>query len=325
MKFRMKVLVTPTSLKPDVKSPALDELKKFADEITFNPAGRPLTEEELIPLLEDCEGYIAGLDFVTARVVESCGKLKVISRYGAGVDRVDIDAASERGVAVCNTPGVNAEAVADLAFGLILSVARRIPALDRLTKDGKWTRSAGIELFGKTIGILGLGAIGKAVAKRALGFSMRVLAFDPYMDEAYARANGIETAAFGDTVKNCDILSLHLPLNDETRHVINGEVMSGMKRGAIIINAARGGLIDEHAACELLKSGHLGGLGLDAYEEEPPAATPLFEMDNVVATPHTGAHTREATANMASLAVSNLIDVMSGRECKYVLNRARIK
>jgi D-3-phosphoglycerate dehydrogenase len=321
----MKILVTPTSIKPDTKSPALDELKKFADEITFNPAGRPLAEEELIPLLKDRDGYIAGLDFVTARVVESCEKLKVISRYGAGVDRVDIDAASRRGIAVCNTPGVNAEAVADLAFGLILSVARRIPALDRLTKEGKWTRSTGVELSGKTIGILGLGAIGKAVARRAHGFSMRVLAFDPYMDEAYARANGIETANFADTVQNSDILSLHLPLNDETRHIINGEVMRGMKRGAIIINAARGGLIDEQAACELLKSGYLGGLGLDAYEEEPPTATPLFEMDNVVATPHTGAHTSEATANMAALAVSNLIDVLSGRDCKYVLNRALIK
>ncbi|MDR1579126.1 MAG: phosphoglycerate dehydrogenase [Synergistaceae bacterium] len=321
----MKILVTPTSLKPDATNPAIGKLKNFADEIAFNPAGRPLTEEELIPLLEDCDGYLAGLDFVTARVVESCEKLKVISRYGVGVDRVDIDAASRRGIAVCNTPGVNAEAVADLALGLILSVARRIPVLDRLTKDGKWTRSTGIELSGKTIGILGLGAIGKAVAKRASGFSMRVVAFDPYMDEAYARANGIETADFNGTVNNSDILSLHLPLNDETRHVINGEVMSGMKQGAIIINAARGGLIDEHAACELLKSGHLGGLGLDAYEEEPPAASPLFTMDNVVATPHIGAHTREATANMASLAVSNLIDVISGKECKYVLNRAHIK
>lgn len=325
MKTGMKILATPTSLKPDAKNPALDELKKFTSEITYNTAGRPLSEEELIPLLEDCDGYIAGLDFVTARVVESCKKLKVISRYGAGVDRVDIDAASRRGIAVCNTPGANADAVADLAFGLILSVARRIPALDRLTKEGKWTRSTGVELSGKTIGILGLGAIGKAVAKRAAGFSMRVLAFDPYMDEAYARANGIETAGFGDTVKNSDILSLHLPLNDETRHVINGEIMRGMKQGAIIINAARGGLIDEHAAFELLKSGHLGGLGLDAYEEEPPAASPLFELDNVVATPHTGAHTREATANMALMAVSNLIDVLSGKECKYVLNKARIK
>jgi D-3-phosphoglycerate dehydrogenase len=321
----MKVLVTPTSLKADAKNPALDELRKFAHEITYNPVGRPLAEEELVPLLEDCDGYIAGLDFVTARVVESCHKLKVISRYGAGVDRVDIDAASEHGIAVCNTPGVNADAVADLAFGLILSVARRIPALDRLTKEGKWTRTTGVELYGKTLGILGLGAIGRAVAKRAAGFSMRVLAFDPYMDEAYARTNGIEAATFADAVKNSDVLSLHLPLNDETRHVINGEVMRGMKQGAIIINAARGGLIDEHAACDLLKSGHLGGLGLDAYEEEPPTKSLLFEMDNVVATPHTGAHTREATANMAFMAVSNLIGVLSGKECKYVLNKALIK
>ena len=172
----MKVLVTATSLKPDSKNPALEALGKFADEVAYNPHGRPLAEDELIPLLSGCDGFIAGLDFVTERVINSCGRLKVISRYGAGVDRVDIAAASARGVCVCNTPGANAQAVADLAFGLMLGVARRIPMLDRMTREGKWVRSTGAELYGKTIGILGLGAIGKAVARRAAGFSMKVLA-----------------------------------------------------------------------------------------------------------------------------------------------------
>ena len=150
---------------------------------------------------------------------------------------------------------------------------------------------------------------------------MKVMAFDPFMDEAYARANDIEASDFGRLVRKSDIISLHLPINDDTRHIIDADVMRSMKPGVIIVNAARGGLIDEDAACGLLKSGHIGGLGLDAYEEEPPSASPLRELDNVVMTPHTGAHTREATANMADMAVRNLIDVLSGNECKYILNR----
>jgi D-3-phosphoglycerate dehydrogenase len=321
----MKVLVTATSLKPNSNNPALGTLEKFADEVAYNPHGRPLTEDELAPLLSDCDGFIAGLDFVTSKAIGSCPKLKVISRYGAGVDRVDIAAASAKNIAVCNTPGANSQAVADLAFGLILGVARRIPMLDRMTREEKWIRSTGIELGGKTIGILGLGAVGRAVAKRASGFSMRIMAFDPFMDEAYAKANGIETAAFDKLAKESDVISLHLPMNKDTRHIISKDVMRSMKQGTIIVNTARGGLIDETAAYELLKSGHLGGLGLDAYEEEPPTKSPLFELDNVVLTPHTGAHTFEATANMASMAVQNLIDILSGKECKYVLNRDQIK
>lgn len=321
----MKILVTATSLKPGSDNPALETLEKFADEVAYNPHTRPLIEDELIQLLDGCEGIVAGLDFITARVINESAGLKVISRYGAGVDRVDIAAASARGIRVCNTPGANSQAVADLAFGLILCAARRIPMLDRLTREEKWTRSTGAELYEKTIGMLGLGAVGRAVAKRASGFSMRVMAYDPFIDEAYARANGIEPSAFGELIRQADVISLHLPMTDETRHIINADAMRAMKPGAIIVNTARGGLIDEAAAYDMLKSGHLGGLGLDAYEDEPPAKSPLFTLDNVVLTPHTGAHTREATANMADMAVRNLIDILSGRECPYVLNKDAFK
>jgi D-3-phosphoglycerate dehydrogenase len=320
----MKVLVTATSFKPDNPTPALKRLQGFidADKIVFNPLGRPLSEDELIPLLKDCDGYIAGLDFVTGRVIDACDKLKVISRYGAGVDRVDIAAAKAKNIVVCNTPGVNAQAVADLAMGLVLCVARKLPLLDRKTKEGRWVRSTGVELFGKTLGVLGLGAAGKAVAKRAQGFSMKVLAYDPYVDASYAEVNGIAVSDFDRLIRESDVVSLHLPLNEKTRHILDGGAMRAMKRGAILINTARGGLIDERVACELLRSGHLGGLGLDAYEEEPPRPaflSDLFEMDNVVLTPHTGAHTAEAIAEMANFSVQNLIDVLSGKDCPNVL------
>jgi D-3-phosphoglycerate dehydrogenase len=313
----MKILVTPTSFKGD--GPAMEELRSFADKLVFNPLGRPLTEEELIPLLPGCEGCIAGLDHFTATVLEKAPDLKVLSRYGAGFDRVDLDAAKKRGIRVCNTPGANAQAVADLTLALLLCAARRIPRLDRDTREGRWPRSTGVELYGKTLGILGLGAVGRGVAKRGSGFSMRIMAYDPYLDEEYAAAQGIIPAPFDTVIREADFLCLHLPLTGETRHIISAEVMKSMKKGALIVNTARGGLIDEDAACELLKSGHLGGLGLDVFEEEPPRPSALFTLDNVVLTPHTASHTAEATAAMALMSVRNLVNLLSGKKCPYLV------
>jgi D-3-phosphoglycerate dehydrogenase len=270
-----------------------------------------LCEDELIPLLKGCDGCIAGLDPYTRRVIERAENLKVISRYGTGVDNVDLVAAKEHGVTVRRTPGVNSQAVAELVFGLLLSLIRKLPFLDRSTREGKWDRSIGTELHKKTLGIIGLGAVGKAVACIAGGFSMKVLACDPNMDNDFARKHGISPVNFDHLARESDIITLHLPLNPNTRHIISGNVMRTMKKGAIIVNTARGGLIDEEAACVLLKSDHLGGLVLDVYEEEPPHSSPLFVLDNVIMTPHTAARTAEATAAMAELSVQNLIEVLS--------------
>jgi len=315
----MKVLVTATSFKPDSNTPAMKKLRSFADSLVFNPSGKPLSEGELIPLLDGCNGCIAGLDYFTAKVIESAGELKVISRYGAGVDRVDLAAAKARNIIVCNTPGANSQAVADLTIALLLCAARKVSVLDRKTREGQWPRSMGIELNGKTIGILGLGAIGKEVARRASGFSMKIIAYDPFINKEYAESNGIISADFRTVTREADFLCLHLPLTDETRHIISKDVMMAMKKNAIIVNTARGGLIDESAAYELLVSGHLGGLGLDVYEAEPPQKSPLFELENVVLTPHTASHTNEATAAMAEMSVQNLIDVLSGRVCSFTV------
>jgi D-3-phosphoglycerate dehydrogenase len=315
----MKILVTPTSFKKDGDSPALSRLRQFATDIVFNPFGRPLTEDELDTCLPDCAGLIAGLDFITEKALARAGKLRVISRYGVGYERVDVEAAHKKGIVVCNTPGANSQAVADHALALLLSVARRVPALDRDTKAGKWTRHTGVELYGKTCGILGLGAIGKAVAKRTQGFSMKVLAYDPFINLEYAKANDITAADFDTVIRNADVISLHLPLTEETRNVINGDVIQKMKKGVILINTARGGLIDDAAAEDALAAGQLGGLGLDAFAEEPPKRSPIFDLDNVVLTPHAASATVEATANMAAMAVDNLIAVLEGRECQFVV------
>ena len=316
----MKILVTPTSLQPGKNEAMLDKLRAFSTDLVFNPTGKPLEPEALKELLKDCDGYIAGLDSVTADVLASCPKLKAVSRYGAGYDRVDLQAAREHGIVVTNTPGVNAEAVGELTFGLILSAARKIPYLDRATRDGGWVRSSGMELKGKTIGILGLGAIGKVVARCAKGFDMRVIAYDPFINEAYCKEQQIESVSFDQVMKEANVISLHLPLTDQTRHMIGREAFAMMQPGTILVNASRGGIIDEEAAYEALESGRLGGLGLDAFETEPPKGSKLFQFDNVVATPHTGAHTKEATDNMAAASIQNLIDVLSGKECRFVVS-----
>jgi D-3-phosphoglycerate dehydrogenase len=292
----------------------MDRLRNFADDIVFNTKGKPLTEDELIDALKGCDGCIAGLDPYSKRVIESADKLKVISRYGTGIDNVDVATAVDKGISVCRTPGVNSQAVAELAFTLLLCLARQVPMLDRKTREGHWVRSVGVELHKKTLGILGLGAIGKKTARIAAGFSMNVIACDPNIDSGYAFDNGIRPVDFETLLVESDFLSLHLPLKQDTRHIISADAMRSMKKGAIIINTARGGLIDETAACDLIKSGHLDGLGLDVYEEEPPQNSPLFGLENVVFTPHTAAHTTEATAGMASMSVENLIAALSQEE-----------
>ena len=315
----MKVLVTPTSLQPGKNETALERLRAFTDDLVFNSTGKPLQEADLIPLLRDCDGYIAGLDSVTEAVLAACPRLKVISRYGAGVDRVDLAAAKARNIAVTNTPGANSEAVGELALTLMLSVARQVPYLDRSTKEGGWLRTTGMELKGKTLGIMGLGSIGKVLARSAQGLDMTVLAYDPYINADYCAAHNIRVCAFEEVLRQADVISLHLPLNDETHHLIDDRAIRQMKPTAILINTSRGGIIDEEAALAALKENRLGGLGLDAFEVEPPKDSPLFAFPNVVATPHTGAHTREATDNMARMAVDNLIAVLSGEDCPYII------
>jgi D-3-phosphoglycerate dehydrogenase len=305
----MKILVTPTSMRDASNSDLIARLAGICDGIVYNPHTRPLQADELPDLLKDCEGYVAGLDFVTAEVIRACPALKVISRYGTGVDRVDLAAAKEAGILVTNTPGANSTAVAELAMGLILSLARRIPSLDRSTRSGDWVHSNGMEISGGTLGVVGLGAIGRKLSTMAQGFGMTVLAYDPYGDSEYATGHNLALVQFEQLLAESDVISLHLPLTQSTRHVIGPEQFRLMKDSVLLVNTSRGGLIDETAALAAIRAGTVGGIGLDAFEEEPPAANhELFSFDNVVVTPHTGAHTTTATRRMAEMAIDNLID-----------------
>jgi D-3-phosphoglycerate dehydrogenase len=316
----MKILITPTSFLKPVNAKAREMIEAFADEIVYNPETRPLTGEEVAALLPGVDGYIAGLDTISEQALANApASLKVISRYGAGVDRVDLAAAKAKGIVVTNTPGTNSTAVCELAFGLMLSLARHIPQLDAAVKSGGWPRTSGMELCGRTLGIAGMGAIGKKLAVRAKAFDMNVIAYDPYFDAAFAAEHGIKQVTLEDLIPQSDVISLHVPLTEQTKHMIGASQIAVMKPGALIINTARGGLIDETAAAEALKAGKLGGVGLDAFEVEPPQDSALMGLDNVVMTPHAGAHTDEAVAGMGLMAVQNLIDVLQGRECRCIV------
>jgi len=310
-----KVLVTPTSYgknDPRLKT----ELEKLVGEVIYNPTGKPLSANEVAELLKGMDGYIAGLDEISEYALGQADHLKVICRYGVGVDNVNLKIAKEKGIIVTNTPGANSVSVAELALGLILSLARQIPEASQAVQQGKWPRLAGLSLEGKTIGILGLGAIGRQLAKRLSGFDCKILAYDPYVSDA--KDLGVELLSIDDVVSQADFLSLHLPLLPETKNLVNSEFLSRMKKGSFIINTSRGEVIDEGALYAALKSGHLRGAALDAFIVEPPDPThPLLNLPQVIATPHLGAQTDGATSNMGWLALNDCLAVLRGENPKY--------
>jgi len=296
-----RVLVTPTSYAKD--DPRLrTELEAAVGEVIYNPTGRPLSGAELADLLPGCHGYIAGLDLVDRTALGAADRLRVIARYGAGVDRVDLEAARDKGIVVTNTPGANSISVAELAVGLMLALARMIPQADSATKAGEWPRLAGVSLEGKVVGLLGLG-------------DCQVLAYDPVADETFAREQGVTLLPREEVVRRADFLSLHVPVLPETRGMVDQTFLSHMQPGAFLINTARGELIDEAALLAALQSGHLRGAALDAFAQEPPGAdNPLFALPQVIATPHTGAHTDGATNAMGWGALRDCLAVLRGQE-----------
>ncbi len=312
-----RLLVTPTSYgKNDLRLKT--DLEKQVGEVIYNPTGKPLTSAEVARLLPGIDGYIAGLDGIDSSALNAADRLRVISRYGVGVDNVDLSAAREKGIIVTNTPGANSVSVAELALGLILALARQIPEAVDAVHHGKWPRYAGISLEGKTIGILGLGAIGKQLARRLCGFDCRILAYDPYADENFARDNHVELTSMESVIERADFISLHLPLLPETRNLVNRTFLNRMKAGSYLVNTSRGEVVDESALLDALQSGHLKGAGLDAFSVEPPDPdNPLLRLPQVIATPHLGAQTDGATSNMGWFAMRDCLAVLRDEEPAY--------
>lgn len=318
----MKILVSS----PAFNQPNLDTmrgyLEKFFEEVIYNPYGRTLKEDELLELWNDVDCIIAGIEIYTEKTLKQAPRnLKIISRFGTGYENIDIRAAGKLGIAVANTPGVNATAVAELTLGLMIAVARKIPQLDKKARQGEWERFIGIGLSNKTLGIIGLGSIGREVAIRAKGFNMNIMAFDPYIDEKFVQCHNIRVSSLEEIFEKADVITLHLPATEQTEKMINRETIRKMKRNAILINTARGKLIDEKALYDALINKEIAGAGLDVFEQEPPKNSPLLKLNNVVITPHIGGHTQEACELMAKTAIENVVSYLKNNQCSFIVNK----
>jgi len=282
-----------------------------------------MTPDELIACIGDYDGLaIRSATKVVADVIAAADNLKVIGRAGIGVDNVDIPAATARGIAVMNTPFGNSITTAEHAIAMMMALARDIPAADRSTQEGKWEKSRfmGVELTGKTLGVLGCGNIGSIAADRALGLRMKVIAFDPFLSPERAVDLGVEKVELDDLFARSDFITLHTPLTEQTRDIINADAIKKMRKGVRIINCARGGLVNETDAKAALESGHIAGLALDVFTEEPAKENDLFGMENVVATPHLGASTTEAQENVALQVAEQMADFLIDGAVTNALN-----
>jgi len=279
------------------------------------------SEEQGIEVVKDADVLIVGLQRITARVLEAAGRLKVIGRCGVGLDNIDLKAAGERGIPVVYTPGANAQAVADLAFGLMLALARKINQADRMTRAGEWKRIMGNDVWGKTLGIFGLGQIGFNVGRRAKGFDMNVVAYDVVQNARLAGELGIEYRSKAEILKEADFVTLHLPLNADTTGFIGEAELKSMKKNAILVNTSRGGIVDEKALYTALNEGQIAGAALDVFEKEPPGKSPLTELDNFIGSPHIGGITTEAIAGIGMTVARDVVAVLKGETPKYLANK----
>ncbi len=282
---------------------------------------KPLKAAELIPLIKDADALIAGNDEVSKEVIEAADNMKVISRYGVGYDNVDLEAAAKKGITVTNTPNTNDNSVADLAFALILSLARDIPKVNSMVKEGGWKRTMGTEIWNKTLGIVGLGRIGKGLVKRAKGFNMNILCYELYPDQQFGEEYGVKYCSLEEVLKNSDAISIHVPLLPSTKNLIGEKELAMMKPSAFIVNTARGGIINEQALYEALSKKVIAGAALDATEQEPPVGSPLLTLDNIIMTSHVGGYTSDAVTNMGVSAATNAVLVLTNQPGASIVSK----
>ena len=308
----MRVLLTTCSYQ-DTPGPHHDLMDAQGWEVVRERG--PLTEQRMLELAGDFDAFLCGDDAITRAVIEkSLPRLKIISKYGIGLDKIDLQATKELKIPVLFTPGVNHTTVAEHTFGLLIGITKHIVTTAAAARRGEWLRLTGHEIFGKTLGIVGLGRIGKEVATRGRAFGMEVIACDPYFDEAFGTAHGVTRCASIDEVLNrSDVFSLHCFLSDETRGLIRREKIAAMKDGVIILNCARGEIVETADMVEALHSGKVGGYGTDVLDVEPPPADhPLLSAPNCVITPHIGSRTYESVPRQAMKSLTNLINALKG-------------
>ena len=312
--MKARILLTTTSFQD---TPGEHHAKLAATGWELITARGPLSEADTLALVGEIDGYICGDDAITRAVLEKARpRLKVLSKYGIGVDKIDVTSCTEFGIPLLFTPGVNHTTVAEHAFLLLLALERNLLFHTDSTRSGGWKRQTGHELLDKTIGIVGMGRIGKEVALRALAFGMKPIGYGVYWDEAFAAQHGIPRAgSLDDLFAQADYVSLHTKLTPETRDLVRAETIAKMKPGVIIVNCARGEIVNTADVAAALKSGRVRGYGTDVLDEEPPPADhPLTKLPNCIVTPHVGSRTHESVQRQALAAVTNLINAMHGEK-----------
>ncbi|SNS17737.1 D-3-phosphoglycerate dehydrogenase [Anaerovirgula multivorans] len=317
---KYKVLVTARSF-GSADEGAIKFLEENDCEIVRLVAANGSIPEQLEKELPMADAVIAGLEVYDRDLIESASNLKVISRYGVGYDKVDLEAASNKGVAVTFTPGANGDSVADMAVALMLNAGRCVAYMDQCMKAENQQRPIGVEMWEKTLGVIGAGRIGQGVARRCRGFNMRILCYDTFQDEAFKNECAAEYTDIETIIKEADFITIHSPLNDETRNMFSTEEFKAMKKNAVIVNTARGGIIDEAALYEALKSGEIAAAGLDVTVDEPSYGNPLLTLSNCTVTPHAGAATYEASSKMSMMAAKNVVEVLATGKCNFIVNK----
>jgi len=308
------VLITTEALR-HVNGTYAKMLREAGYEVGYPDKNVLLTEEDTLGAMQGCVAVIAGSEPYTDRVLAGLGQLRIISRNGVGYDRIDVPAATRRGVVVTITPEGNHQAVAEHAMAMLLGVARSLAQNAIDTRAGLWRRrNVSIPLRGKTLGIVGLGRIGRSVAVRAEAFGMRLVAFEKFPEMAFVKAHAIELVDLDTLLAQSDFVTLHTPMTAETQGMINRQTLARMKPGSLLINTARGGLVNESDLVEALKAGHLAGAGLDVLATEPPPPNhPLLALDNVIVSPHVSALDSQAIEDMAVGAAQNILDLFAGQ------------
>lgn len=287
----------------------------------FNDTGKTFTEKQMLNLAEDVVGIIIGVDPISKKVIENASKLKAISKYGVGMDNIDLETAEKKNIKLDNTPGTNNVSVAELALGLMFAAARNIPQAVITVKKGEWNRIKGLELTDKTLGLIGCGKIGKEVVKRAAGIFKSIKVYDPYFDDnKFIKKYNLQMLDKDRLLQEADFISLHLPLNNETKNFIARKELSLMKREAVLVNTSRGGLIAESELYKALKNNEIEAAACDVFSEEPPGKHELLKLDNFLLTPHMGANTKEAVEKMATAATENLITMLEDNSAGGVKN-----
>lgn len=289
----------------------VERLEDAGCEVRLNPYGRPLTPAEIVEHAKDADVIILGNDRLDSATIGKLPNLKLVVRHGAGLDNIDFSELGKRDIIVANTPGANKEETADLTFALILDLARMVTQSINQLKGGVWNKIPGRTLYGKTIGIIGVGAIGMAVASRAMGFGMDILGNDIVQRDEAARF-GLLYTSLNELLSASDVVTIHAPLTSATKNLIGARELKRMKPGALLINTARAGVVREAALEKALMSGHLGGYAVDVYAKEPPDPTSYMSLPNVLTTPHIGSSTMEANLRMGDMAVDNILAFMNG-------------